>query len=93
MCIPHSPGSKLGPNLSTWSGSRIWGLTLLDHTELEAISAACAQEGRWAFLVMMAPWRFGRGGLDGVDAVFEVLGDPEKHAKILIRPRSSAVRV
>lgn len=32
-------------------------------------------------------------GLDGVDAVFEPLGDPDKHTKILIRPRSSAVRV
>lgn len=29
-------------------------------------------------------------GLDGVDAAFAALGDPERHAKILIDPRSSA---
>jgi threonine dehydrogenase-like Zn-dependent dehydrogenase len=29
-------------------------------------------------------------GLDGVDAAFTALGDPEAHAKILIDPRSSA---
>ena len=33
----------------------------------------------------------GTVGLDGVDAAFDALGDPEKHAKILIDPRSSAV--
>ncbi len=33
----------------------------------------------------------GTVGLDGVDAAFEALGDPEKHAKILIDPRSAAV--
>jgi kynurenine formamidase len=34
------------------------GLTLLDQTKLDALSAVCAQEGRWAFFVTMAPWRF-----------------------------------
>jgi threonine dehydrogenase-like Zn-dependent dehydrogenase len=29
-------------------------------------------------------------GLDGVDAAFSALGDPERHAKILIDPRSAA---
>ncbi|HEY5842926.1 MAG TPA: zinc-binding dehydrogenase [Mycobacterium sp.] len=33
----------------------------------------------------------GTVGLDGVDAAFDALGDPETHAKILIDPRSSAV--
>ena len=33
----------------------------------------------------------GTVGLDGVDAAFDALGDPEKHAKILIDPRSAAV--
>jgi threonine dehydrogenase-like Zn-dependent dehydrogenase len=33
----------------------------------------------------------GTVGLDGVDAAFTALGDPEAHAKILIDPRSSAV--
>ncbi len=32
----------------------------------------------------------GRVGLNGVAAAFEALGDPEKHAKILIEPRSEA---
>ena len=32
----------------------------------------------------------GKVGLDGVAAAFDALGDPEKHAKILIDPRSSA---
>jgi threonine dehydrogenase-like Zn-dependent dehydrogenase len=32
----------------------------------------------------------GTVGLDGVDAAFSALGDPEAHAKILIDPRSSA---
>jgi threonine dehydrogenase-like Zn-dependent dehydrogenase len=32
----------------------------------------------------------GEVGLDGVDAAFTALGDPEAHAKILIDPRSSA---
>jgi threonine dehydrogenase-like Zn-dependent dehydrogenase len=32
----------------------------------------------------------GTVGLDGVDAAFTALGDPERHAKILIDPFSSA---
>ncbi len=32
----------------------------------------------------------GEVGLDGVDAAFEALGDPEQHAKILVDPRSEA---
>jgi threonine dehydrogenase-like Zn-dependent dehydrogenase len=32
----------------------------------------------------------GTVGLDGVDAAFTALGDPEMHAKVLIDPRSSA---
>lgn len=32
----------------------------------------------------------GTVGLDGVDAAFAALGDPEQHAKILIDPRSAA---
>jgi threonine dehydrogenase-like Zn-dependent dehydrogenase len=35
----------------------------------------------------------GTVGLDGVDAAFTALGDPERHAKILIDPRSAAVTV
>jgi threonine dehydrogenase-like Zn-dependent dehydrogenase len=33
----------------------------------------------------------GKVGLGGVAAAFEALGDPDRHAKILIDPRSSAV--
>lgn len=32
-------------------------------------------------------------GLDGVEAAFRALGDPERHAKILIDPRSTATSV
>ena len=32
----------------------------------------------------------GQVGLDGVDAAFTALGDPERHAKILVDPRSEA---
>jgi threonine dehydrogenase-like Zn-dependent dehydrogenase len=35
----------------------------------------------------------GEVGLDGVDAAFTALGDPERHAKILIDPFASAVQV
>jgi threonine dehydrogenase-like Zn-dependent dehydrogenase len=38
-----------------------------------------------------APLITGTVGLDGVDAAFTALGNPEGHAKILIDPRSSAV--
>ncbi|HEY3188113.1 MAG TPA: zinc-binding dehydrogenase [Solirubrobacteraceae bacterium] len=34
----------------------------------------------------------GEVGLDGVDAAFTALGDPEQHAKVLIDPRSSAAQ-
>jgi kynurenine formamidase len=37
------------------------GMTLLDNTALDALAAACAAEGRWAFFVTVAPWRF-KGG-------------------------------
>ncbi len=37
-----------------------------------------------------APIVTGTVGLPGVEAAFQALGDPEKHAKILIDPRSSA---
>lgn len=37
-----------------------------------------------------SPLITGKVGLEGVAGAFEALGDPEKHAKILIDPRSSA---
>jgi threonine dehydrogenase-like Zn-dependent dehydrogenase len=37
-----------------------------------------------------SPMVTGTVGLDGVDAAFGALGDPELHAKILIDPRSPA---
>lgn len=36
------------------------------------------------------PLLTGEVGLDGVDAAFAALGDPERHAKILVDPRSAA---
>jgi threonine dehydrogenase-like Zn-dependent dehydrogenase len=35
------------------------------------------------------PLLTGTVGLDGVDAAFAALGDPDAHAKILVDPRSS----
>lgn len=40
--------------------------------------------------VNCAPLITGEVGLEGVDAAFTALGDPERHAKILIDPASSA---
>lgn len=40
--------------------------------------------------VNCAPMITGVVGLDGVDAAFTALGDPERHAKILIDPKSAA---
>jgi threonine dehydrogenase-like Zn-dependent dehydrogenase len=37
-----------------------------------------------------APLLTGKVGLGGVAAAFEALGDPDRHAKILIDPRSAA---
>jgi kynurenine formamidase len=34
------------------------GLPLLCIAGLDEISAACAEEGRWHFLITIAPWRF-----------------------------------
>ena len=36
------------------------------------------------------PLMTGEVGLDGVDAAFAALGDPEQHAKVLVDPRSAA---
>jgi threonine dehydrogenase-like Zn-dependent dehydrogenase len=36
------------------------------------------------------PMITGQVGLEGVEAAFDSLGDPESHAKVLIDPRSSA---
>jgi kynurenine formamidase len=33
------------------------GMPLLCAADLEALSAACAEEGRWEFLAVVAPWR------------------------------------
>ena len=37
-----------------------------------------------------APLLTGKVGLGGVAAAFQALGDPDRHAKILIDPRSAA---
>jgi kynurenine formamidase len=52
------------PGFATWTeplhmvGIPYMGLTLLDHAELDALAAACAEEGRWTFFLTVAPWRF-----------------------------------
>lgn len=34
------------------------GMPLICGADLEALSAACAEEGRWSFFLSVAPWRF-----------------------------------
>ena len=34
------------------------GMPILDNTDLDRLASACAEEGRWAFFVSVAPWRF-----------------------------------
>ncbi len=34
------------------------GMPLICGSDLEAIAAACTQEGRWSFFLTLAPWRF-----------------------------------
>jgi kynurenine formamidase len=34
------------------------GMPILDNTDLDRLATACAEEGRWAFFVSVAPWRF-----------------------------------
>ena len=41
--------------------------------------------------VNAAPIVTGTVGLAGVNAAFAALGDPDKHAKIIIDPKSAAV--
>lgn len=60
----------------------VFGYTPLDfHDSLRMLA-----DGK----VDVAPLITGKVGLNGVAAAFEALGDPEKHAKILIDPGSSA---
>ena len=52
------------PGLSRWSepvhmiAIPYLGMPLLCAADLEAVSAACAEEKRWSFFVTVAPWRF-----------------------------------
>jgi threonine dehydrogenase-like Zn-dependent dehydrogenase len=41
--------------------------------------------------VRAEPLLTGTVGLDGVEAAFTALGDPEAHAKILVDPKSSVL--
>jgi kynurenine formamidase len=34
------------------------GMPILDNTDLDRLATACAEQGRWAFFVSVAPWRF-----------------------------------
>jgi kynurenine formamidase len=52
------------PGLARWTepvhmiGIPYLGMPLVCAADLEAISAACVEEGRWSFFVTVAPWRF-----------------------------------
>jgi kynurenine formamidase len=58
---PAPPGFARWPEPMHMVGIPYLGLTLLDHAELDALAAACAEERRWTFFTTVAPWRF-RGG-------------------------------
>lgn len=58
---PAPAGFDMWPEPVHMVGIPYLGLTLLDQAELDGLSAACAEEGRWTFFVSAAPWRF-RGG-------------------------------
>lgn len=45
------------------------GLHLLDNLDLEALSAACAEEGRWSFLFTVAPLIIRRGTASPVNPI------------------------
>ncbi len=45
------------------------GLHLLDNLELRVLSAACAEEGRWSFLLTIAPWVLYRGTASPVNPI------------------------
>ena len=55
---PSHPGFERWTEPMHMVGIPYMGLTLLDHADLEGVAAACAAEGRWAFFVTVAPWRF-----------------------------------
>jgi hypothetical protein len=48
------------------------GIHLIDNCDLEAVSEACAERSRWAFLLMIAPLVLQRGTASPVNplAVF-----------------------
>jgi kynurenine formamidase len=58
---PAIAGFERWPEPIHMVGIPYMGLILLDHVELDALAAACAGEGRWAFFTTVAPWRF-KGG-------------------------------
>jgi kynurenine formamidase len=55
---PPQPGLALWTEPVHMIAIPYLGMPLICGSDLEAISAACAEEGRWRFLVTIAPWRF-----------------------------------
>jgi kynurenine formamidase len=55
---PPIPGFERWTEPIHMVGIPYMGMTLLDHTELYALAAACAAEGRWTFFATVSPWRF-----------------------------------
>ena len=45
------------------------GLHLLDNLDLEALATACAEEGRWEFLLTVAPLVLRRGTASPVNPI------------------------
>jgi kynurenine formamidase len=57
-CTRRFPASHGGPNPMHTVLIPYLGMPILDNTDLDALARACAEEGRWAFFVSVAPWRF-----------------------------------
>jgi kynurenine formamidase len=55
---PPAPGFGLWTEPVHMIAIPYMGLPLICGAELEALSTACAEEGRWTFFLSVAPWRF-----------------------------------
>lgn len=55
---PPQPGLALWTEPVHMIAIPYLGMPLICASDLEALSAACAEEGRWEFFLTVAPWRF-----------------------------------
>ena len=58
---PAPAATRICGSPFTRSASRHMGLWLIDNCNLEELAAACAERGRWEFLLTIAPLRIRYG--------------------------------